>query len=91
MNWISSLAIFFIIWWTALFAVLPFGVRNSVEAGTQVQEGHDHGAPVAHGLRWKLVVTTVVALVIFFGVRYLLVNGYLDLMDPAYLKDAPKL
>lgn len=67
MSWVSSLAIFFIIWWTALFAVLPLGVRNSAEAGTQVGEGHDAGAPVVHGLRWKLVATTILALAIFFG------------------------
>ncbi len=36
MSWVSSLAIFFIIWWTALFAVLPFGVRNSAETGAKV-------------------------------------------------------
>ncbi len=91
MSWVSSLAIFFIIWWTALFAVLPFGVRNSAETGAQVGEGHDAGAPVAHGLRWKLVVTTLLSIVIFFGVRFLLMNGYVDVMDPTYLKDAPKL
>lgn len=91
MSWVSSLAIFFIIWWTTLFAVLPFGVRNSSESGSQVGEGHDRGAPVAHGLRWKLLVTTGVALVIFFGFRFLFVNGYLDVMNLPFLKDAPKI
>jgi predicted secreted protein len=70
MSWISGAAIFFIIWWTTLFAVLPFGVRNSSEAGRAVGDGHDAGAPVVHGLRWKLTVTTVLALVIFFGFRF---------------------
>ncbi|MBL8790554.1 MAG: DUF1467 family protein [Rhizobiales bacterium] len=91
MSWVSSLAIFFIIWWTALFAVLPFGVRNNAEAGTQVGEGHDAGAPVAHGLRWKLLATTLLSLVIFFGFRFLFVNGYLDVMNLSFLKDAPSL
>ncbi len=43
----------------ALFAVLPLGVRNASEAGAEVSKGHDAGAPVSHGLRWKLVVTTL--------------------------------
>ncbi len=36
-------------------------------------------------------MTTLLSIVIFFGVRYLLMNGYVDVMDPTYLKDAPKL
>ena len=91
MSWVSSLAIFFIIWWTTLFAVLPFGVHNSSESGSRVGEGHDHGAPVVHGLRWKLLATTVLALAIFFGFQFLLVNGYLDVMNVPFLKDAPKI
>lgn len=91
MSWISSLAIFFIIWWTTLFAVLPFGVRNASEAGRTVQEGNDAGAPVAHGMRWKLLVTTGLALVIFVGFNALASNGYLDVMNLPFLKDAPKI
>ena len=41
----SMIAIYFVIWWTVLFAVLPFGVRNSHEAGEQVKIGNDAGAP----------------------------------------------
>ena len=29
----SALAIYFVLWWIVLFAVLPFGVRNQDEAG----------------------------------------------------------
>ncbi len=91
MSWISGAAIFFIIWWTTLFAVLPFGVRNSSETGRAVGDGHDAGAPVVHGLRWKLTVTTVLALVIFFCFRFLFAGGYLDVMNIPLLKDAPKI
>ena len=65
----SMIAIYFVIWWTVLFAVLPFGVRNSHEAGEQVKPGHDAGAPTA--LHWgkKILATTVIALLVF-GVVY---------------------
>jgi predicted secreted protein len=28
-----AIALYFVIWWTVLFAVLPFGVRTQDEAG----------------------------------------------------------
>lgn len=57
-------AIYFIIWWLVLFAVLPFGVRSQHEAGDFVP-GTDPGAPTLHGLRTKMLWTTVVATVVF--------------------------
>jgi predicted secreted protein len=65
MAWTTALAIYFIIWWVVLFAVLPFGVRNAGEAGLDVGPGHDPGAPTIPALKAKLVWTTVVASVVF--------------------------
>ena len=65
MAWTTALAIYFIIWWVVLFAVLPFGVRNAAEAGEVVEPGHDPGAPAIPALKAKLVWTTVVASVVF--------------------------
>ena len=60
----SMIAIYFVIWWTVLFAVLPFGVRNPSEAGEKVERGNDAGAPVS--LHWgkKILVTSVVAAIL---------------------------
>ncbi len=57
----SMIAIYFVIWWTVLFAVLPFGVRNAHEAGENVEMGNEAGAPVA--LHWgkKILITSVLA------------------------------
>ena len=65
MSWTTAAAIYFIIWWTVLFAVLPFGVRSHAEAGTQAEPGHDPGAPIDLGMRAKLVWTTVIATALF--------------------------
>ena len=65
MNFGSALAVYFIIWWVCLFAVLPFGVRNSHEAGEAVEEGNDPGAPVNPMLLRKAVHTTILATVLF--------------------------
>jgi predicted secreted protein len=68
-----ALAIYVTIWWIVLFAVLPFGVRSADEAGEELPEGSDPGAPVAPQLARKAAVTTVIAAVIF-GVVTLAAN-----------------
>ena len=60
----SALAIYFIVWWVVLFAVLPFGVRSQHEEGGGV-EGTDPGAPVVHGMLRKLAWTTVISAVLY--------------------------
>ena len=64
MSLATAIAIYFIIWWVVLFAVLPWGVRSQQERGGFVS-GTDPGAPVFARLWWKLVWTTVVAGVVF--------------------------
>ena len=61
-----ALAIFFTMWWTVLFAVLPFGIRSQDEAGEVVQ-GSERGAPAAPGLLAKALWTTVISAVLFAG------------------------
>ena len=64
MSLTTAIAIYFIIWWTVLFAVLPFGVRSQHESGA-VASGTDPGAPEVPRLWQKLIWTTVAASVIF--------------------------
>ena len=54
----GALSLYFVIWWTALFAVLPFGVRSQHEDGA-VTPGTDPGAPSLPRLREKAVWTTL--------------------------------
>ena len=60
----TSVAIYFIIWWVVLFAVLPWGIRSQVESG-EVVPGSDPGAPALPKLWSKVIWTTVVSAVIF--------------------------
>ena len=64
MSLATALAIYFIIWWVVLFAVLPWGVRSQHESGSIVP-GSDPGAPSIPKLKQKLVWTTIVAAVVF--------------------------
>lgn len=64
-----GLALYFIIWWVVLFAVLPWGVRTQGESGEVVQ-GTIESAPVKPRLLKIFLATTVVAAIVFLGVWY---------------------
>lgn len=63
MHWFSGVTMFVIIWWTVIFAVLPFGVR----VPERPEPGHATSAPIAPMLRRKLIVTTLIATVIWLA------------------------
>jgi predicted secreted protein len=64
MQTTTAIAIYFLIWWITLFAVLPFGVRSQHE-GEDFAQGTDPGAPILARIGMKLVWTTVVASIVF--------------------------
>jgi predicted secreted protein len=72
MGWALGLAIYFIIWWIVLFAVLPIGVRTQGEEGIVVP-GTPSSAPASPRLLKIAVLTTVVAGLVF-GLVWLLVT-----------------
>jgi predicted secreted protein len=59
----GGLALYFVIWWILLFAVLPFGVQSQVESG-EVVRGSEPGAPALPALREKAIWTTLVASIV---------------------------
>ncbi len=77
----SILAIYFIVWWLCLFAVLPFGIRSPAEAGRVDDAGIDPGAPVRPGLVRKMLITTVIAIGVTAGVLYIMRSGIIRLED----------
>ena len=64
MSTTLSIAVFFVVWWIVLFAVLPFGVRTQAEAG-DVLPGTPESAPAGFRLGRVLAINTVVAIVVF--------------------------
>ena len=62
MNLVSAIAVFFIIWWTALFAVLPFSLSRD-----------EQGIPRNPNLKKKFLITTIIAIVIWLLI-YVLVE-----------------
>ena len=77
MQLTTIIAIYFLIWWVTLFAVLPFGVRSQHEGGDYAQ-GTDPGAPIIAGIGRKLIWTTLVATLIFGIVALIYRSGWID-------------
>jgi predicted secreted protein len=75
----TSVAIFFTIWWTVLFVVLPLGVTSHAEAGIDKGDGGDPGAPVDPKLKKKFFTTTWIAVVIFVALWLTIKSGIVTL------------
>ena len=76
-----ALAIYFIIWWIVLFAMLPFGVRTSEEAGEEGGAGFAESAPHRPRLLPKMLATTVVSAIVFAGVYAVIIHHVIRLDD----------
>ena len=74
----TAFAIYFVMWWVTLFLTLPFGVRSQHEDG-EMAAGTDPGAPVIPRLGRKLLLTTVVAALIFAACYVIYVNHLVTL------------
>jgi len=65
MSWFTSICVYLTIWWTVLFAVLPWGVQSHAEAGIDRGDGGDPGAPVDPKLKRKFFTTTWISAIVF--------------------------
>jgi len=83
----TAIAIYFLIWWIMLFAVLPFGVKAQ---GDEALPGTDPGAPVVPHLLAKLIWTTAVATLVFAVCAIVYINQWIRLDDLARLLGVPQ-
>lgn len=56
MGPVSAVVTFLLIWWTMLFAVLPFGHKRDID-----------GTPVMHGMKKKLLINTGISIALWIG------------------------
>lgn len=77
MSLTFAIAIFFIIWWLSLFAVLPFGLRTQDEAG-EVVPGTPESAPARPRLLRIFAINTIVASIVFAIFWLGVTHGWLD-------------
>jgi predicted secreted protein len=64
MTPLAAIAVYFVIWWTLLFCVLPLSIQSQVERG-DVVKGTEPGAPVAPQLAKKAIITSILSLLVF--------------------------
>ncbi len=76
MSLALSIAIYFIVWWLTLFAVLPIGVRTQQEDGNVVP-GTPQSAPAQMRVLRVFILNTIVATIVFAIVWVVLTYGLL--------------
>jgi len=64
MSYVSAFAIFFVLWWIVLFAVLPFGLKTQDDDGEALL-GTVSSAPSGPHMLRAVIWTTIMSLVIF--------------------------
>jgi predicted secreted protein len=72
LGWIAGIFTYVIIWWAVLFAVLPWGVRRP----DSPEPGHDPGAPERPMLLKKAIATSLISVVVWLAVYFLVTTDY---------------
>lgn len=72
-----GIAIYVVLWWTVLFAILPIGVRTQGEEGVVVP-GTPESAPAQPRLLRIVMLTTLVSGVLFVAMWGSLKYGLID-------------
>lgn len=62
MHWFTAFVVFVMLWWTVLFAVLPFGTEP-VEEPDELTGWR--GAPARPRIAHKLLITTMISVVLW--------------------------
>jgi predicted secreted protein len=75
MDWFTGAVLYVLIWWTVLFAVLPFGTRPV--SGADSETGW-RGVPERPHMLRKIIVTTLVAAVVWAGALALINSDWLS-------------
>ena len=71
----TMIAIYFVVWWICLFAILPLKVRTQGEVG-DVVPGTPASAPARPELLLKAAINTVVSAVVCAGILALINSGW---------------
>ena len=81
MSLAFAAAIYFIVWWIVLFAMLPIGVKTTEEVGEKNTPGFADSAPHRPNLLPKMIATTIVSAIIFAGLYAIIAHHVITLDD----------
>lgn len=77
MTWPTMVLVYVIIWWVVLFTVLPWGAHPPENP----EVGHASSAPERPMLWRKMLITTVIAAILFAGAYWLITSDFLPLRN----------
>lgn len=77
MTLVTGIAVFVVVWWIVLFAVLPWGVKPAENP----VPGQADSAPENPRLLLKAAVTTLIAAVIWLGIFLLVRSDWLSFRE----------
>ena len=86
MNLTGGIILYAVLWFLALFVLLPFGEKSQAEAG-EVVPGTPAGAPANPALKRKLLWSTAIAAVLWAGIAWLILGGVVTREDIEALGD----
>jgi predicted secreted protein len=84
MTLVFGAALYILIWWIVLFAMLPIGVRTQAEEG-EVAPGTAESAPHAPRLLPKMLATTLIAAIVFAALYAIIVHHVITLDQIPFL------
>jgi predicted secreted protein len=86
MGPLTVLAIYFVVWWVMIFAVLPFGIRTQDEAG-EVVLGTTPSAPLRPRLVRVAIINTIVSAIVVLAFWAIVTRYGMSLEDFAHVLD----
>lgn len=78
MGWVTGTVVYFLVWWTVLFAVLPLGINPDPEAAAV---GGWRGAPKGVRVLRVVLLTTVLSFLIWFFIEWLVRSDWLSFRE----------
>ena len=76
MSVFTGVILYLLIWWLALFCVLPVGTHPDSQG--KLEEGGWRGAPQKHLMGWKLLGTTALARMIWLALFAVIESDWLS-------------
>ncbi|MEZ5716204.1 MAG: DUF1467 family protein [Paracoccaceae bacterium] len=76
----SALVLFVVIWFLTFLVVIPIRLKTQGDVG-EVVPGTHAGSPHEHGLKKKAIITTVVTVILWCVIAYIVTSGMITVRD----------